>query len=79
MQDTKLPTKPAIAVADALYRFAAGIDFNDADLLTSAFAENAVADFTPSATKLGIEFPVLEGRESIVRVTNSVAQLDTPM
>lgn len=80
MQDTKVTNevRDRLEIADALYRFAAGIDFNDADLLISAFAENAVADFTPSAVKLGIEFPVLEGRESIVRgITNSVAQLDT--
>jgi len=57
MQDTKITNeaRDRLEIADALYRFAAGIDFNDADLLTSAFAENAVADHT-SATKLGIEF-----------------------
>lgn len=55
MQDIKVTNeaRDRLEIADALYRFAAGIDFNDADLLTSAFAENAVADFTPKARKVG--------------------------
>jgi SnoaL-like domain len=53
-------------VIDALHRFAIGIDTKDLTLLESAFTSDAIADFTPAATKVGMEFPVLTGREAIV-------------
>lgn len=59
-------TADQLAVIDALYRFAAGIDLRDAAMLSSAFMEGAVSDFGPAAVKAGFEFPVLEGREVIV-------------
>jgi len=63
MQDTKVTNeaRDRLEIADALYRFAAGIDFNDADLLTSAFAENVIADFTPKARKVGYRIPSSRG------------------
>lgn len=67
-----------LAVIDALYRFAAGIDLRDKSLLSSALAENAVSDFRPAAAKAGFEYPVIEGREVIVdALTTSLAKLDT--
>lgn len=67
-----------IAVVDALYRFAAGVDLRDHDLLASALAENAVSDFRPAAAKAGFEYPVIEGRESIIAALSaSLASLDT--
>ena len=67
-----------LAVIDALYRFAAGIDLRDASLLSSALAENAVSDFRPAAAKAGFEYPVIEGRDIIVAaLTASLAKLDT--
>ena len=66
------------AVIDTLYRFAAGIDLRDTELLASAFAENAVSDFGPAAAKAGFEYPVLEGRETIVSaLSGSLGQIDT--
>jgi SnoaL-like domain len=53
-------------VIDALHRFAIGLDTKDRTLLESAFAADAIADFTPAATKVGMEFPVLTGHEAIV-------------
>lgn len=53
-------------VIDALHRFAIGLDTKDRTLLESAFISDAIADFTPAATKVGMEFPVLTGREVIV-------------
>jgi septum formation inhibitor-activating ATPase MinD len=71
-------TADKIAVVEALYRFAAGLDLRDGDLLASAFAADAVSDFRPAAAKAGFEFPVLEGREAIVAaLTSSLASLDT--
>jgi septum formation inhibitor-activating ATPase MinD len=67
-----------LAVIDALYRFAAGIDLRDKRLLSSALAENAVSDFRPAAAKAGFEYPVIEGRDIIVAaLTASLAKLDT--
>lgn len=67
-----------LAVVEALYRFAAGIDLRDSDLLASSLAENAVSDFRPAAAKAGFEYPVIEGREVIVSaLTTSLAALHT--
>jgi len=67
-----------LAVVDALYRFAAGIDLRDKDLLASSLAENAVSDFRPAAAKAGFTYPVIEGRDVIVAaLTASLATLDT--
>lgn len=54
-----------LAVLDALHRFAWGMDTDDSNLIASAFAPTGVADFGPAAQKLGIQFPLLEGREAI--------------
>jgi SnoaL-like domain len=53
-------------VIDALHRFAIGLDTKDRALLESAFTADAIADFTPAAKKVGMEFPVLTGRDVIV-------------
>ncbi|MFU2510775.1 nuclear transport factor 2 family protein [Pseudoalteromonas sp. ASV78] len=71
-------TTDKLAIAETLYRFAAGIDLRNRDLLESAFANNAVSDFRPAAAKAGFEFPVLENKENIVTaLINSLSQLDT--
>jgi septum formation inhibitor-activating ATPase MinD len=67
-----------LAIIDALYRFAAGIDLRDRALLASALAENAVSDFRPAGAKGGFEYPVIEGRDTIVAaLSTSLSQLDT--
>ena len=71
-------TADRLAIVDALYRFAAGIDLRDKDLLSSSLAENAVLDFGPAGAKAGFEYPVLEGRDLIVgALMASLATLDT--
>lgn len=72
------PTAEALAVIDALYRYAAGIDLRDQDLLASSLAEDAISDFRPAATKAGFEYPVLQGRETLVSaLSTSLAGIDT--
>ncbi len=74
------PTDAAdkIAVAEALYRYAAGIDLRDDQLLASALTDDVVLDFRPAAAKAGFEYPVLEGRQTVVgALTNSLAGIDT--
>lgn len=67
-----------LAVVDTLYRFAAGIDLRDKNLLSSSLAENAVLDFGPAGAKAGFEYPIIEGRDFIVAaLTASLATLDT--
>ncbi len=67
-----------LAVVEALYRFAAGIDLRDKELLRSSLAEDAVSDFRPAAAKAGFEYPVIEGRDIIASaLANSLSTLDT--
>jgi len=71
-------TADKFAVVETLYRFAAGIDLRDNDLLASAFAVDAISDFRPAGKKAGFEYPVLEGREAIVAaLTGSLGKIDT--
>lgn len=66
------------AVLQTFYNWAAGIDLKDTALLASTYAPDAVSDFGPAAAKAGLELPILEGRETIVRkLTGSVALFDT--
>jgi hypothetical protein len=53
-------------IADALHRFAFGLDHGDADSLSSALTEDCVVDFRPAGKKLGIDFPKLSGRQAIL-------------
>jgi hypothetical protein len=67
-----------LAVVDALHRFAAGLDQRNAELFSSAFADDAVSDFRPAGKKAGFEYPVLEGRETIVpTLLGALATIDT--
>lgn len=80
MNTNTSPTSVAdkLAVVEALYRFAAGIDLRDTALLASAFAADAVSDFRPAAAKAGFEYPVVEGRDTIVTaLSTSLTGLDT--
>lgn len=65
-------------IADALHRFAYGLDHNDAESLESAFTEDCSFDFTPAGAKLGLEFPKLNGRDAVVEaLTSLLGPLDT--
>lgn len=65
-------------VVDTLYRFAAGIDLRDRKLVSSAFTEDAISDFRPAGAKAGFEYPVLQGRDTIIEaLSTSLSGLDT--
>jgi len=53
-------------IADALHRFAFGLDHGDADSLASALTEDCVLDFRPAGLRLHLDFPKLAGRQAIV-------------
>lgn len=67
-----------LAVVEALYRFAAGIDRRDWTMLASSLSEDAVSDFGPASAKAGFDYPVIEGRETIIAaLSGSLSRLDT--
>ena len=71
------PPGELAGMVDALYRFGAGVDHNDADLLASAFAGDAVVDFGPCGRAMGLDFPVLTGGETIVGFLRANAEVQT--
>ncbi|POX56997.1 nuclear transport factor 2 family protein [Streptomyces sp. Ru71] len=65
-------------IIDALYRFALGRDLKDRELLESAFTEDAEFDFRPVAGRLGLDLPLMTGRDMITGVVlNPGIPLDT--
>ena len=65
-------------IADALHRYAFGLDHGDADSLASALTEDCVFDFRPAGRKLEIEYPKLTGRQAILdAVLPLIGPLDT--
>lgn len=71
-------TADKFAAIEALYRYTAGLDLRDNDLLASAFAADAISDFRPAGKKAGFEYPVLEGRDFIIAtLLASLNQIDT--
>ncbi len=64
-------------VMDALYRCGAGVDHNDADMLATAFSEDATVDFGPCGRAMGLAFPVLTGGAAIVGLLCGNAEKQT--
>jgi uncharacterized protein YciI len=68
----------ADGIEQALIRFAAGQDLQDAELLATAFSEDAVLDFTQPAGELGVRAKIMGGRKDIVdTITKVTAPLIT--
>lgn len=71
-------TADKLAVVETLYRYAAGLDLRDKDLLASAFADDAVADFGPATRRAGQEYPPINGGKTIASaLLGSLSHLDT--
>src|SRR5256714_10546942 len=65
-------------IADALHRYAFGLDHGDADSLASALTEDCVFDFTPAGKKLKLDFAKLTSRQAILDgVLPLIGPLDT--
>ena len=65
-------------IADALHRYAFGLDHDHPDSLGSVLTEDCVFDFRPAGKKLGLEFPLVTGRDQIVaRVLALIGPLRT--
>src|ERR1700686_4218536 len=63
-------------IADALHRYAFGLDHGDADSLASALTEDCRFDFRPAGRKLEIDFPLTTGRDPY---SNTVLPLIGPL
>jgi ketosteroid isomerase-like protein len=58
--------------------WARALDTGDAGILTALLTEDVVVDLTPATTKIGLEFPVLSGRGTVVStMIGAVGPLDT--
>ncbi len=55
-------------IADTIHRYAFGLDHGDPDSLASAFTEDCVIDFSSAAKKLGLQFPIVRGRDRVVEI-----------
>lgn len=66
------------AIVDSLYRFGSGQDLRDRALLESVFSAPAKLDITGPARRLGVELPVIQGRQAITdALMASVNHVDT--
>ncbi|GAB3605159.1 hypothetical protein GCM10027413_05680 [Conyzicola nivalis] len=58
--------------------WARALDTGDADVLRSLLADDVVVDLTPATTKIGLEFPVLSGKDTVIaNMIGAVGPLDT--
>lgn len=64
-------------VLDALLRFGAGQDLRDEALFRSAFADDAVLDFTQPAERFGAEVPPMKGIGEIAGILTTLEPLHT--
>ena len=65
-------------IADAMHRYAFGLDHGDPDSLASALMEDCVLDFTAAGKKLGLPFSKVNGRKELVELLiPMIGPLDT--
>lgn len=72
-------TADKLAIAEALYKYAAGIDLRDKELFASALTEDAVSDFRTAAAKAGFEYPMIEGGGFSSRPSRTRSAVWTPL
>lgn len=67
-----------LAVTETLFRYAAGVDLKDSALFASSLAADAVSDMSAATAKINLDYPALQGRETIVAaVMSSLTGFDT--
>ena len=58
--------------------WARALDTADATVLDELLTDDVVVDLTPATTRIGLEFPVLQGRETVIpTMIGAVGPLDT--
>jgi hypothetical protein len=66
------------ALAPVPLAWARALDTGDARVLEELLTEDIVVDLTPATTKIGLDFPVLSGRDTVIpNMIGAVGPLDT--
>jgi hypothetical protein len=69
---------PPLSLADLPLAWGRALDRADATILDRILADDIVVDMTPATTKIGLEFPVLSGKTSVIEnMMAAVGPLDT--
>jgi hypothetical protein len=75
---TPVPFETERELAPLPLLWAKALDEGDADILTGLLTDDVVVDLTPATTKIGLEFPILTGRDTVVpNMIGAVGPLDT--
>jgi ketosteroid isomerase-like protein len=75
---TPVPFETERELAPLPLLWAKALDDGDADVLADLLTEDAVADLTPATRRIGLDFPVLTGRDTVIQnMIGSVGPLDT--
>ena len=75
---TTLPFETEWELARLPLLWARALDTADTSVLEDLLTEDVVVDMTPATTKIGLEFPVLQGRETVIpTMIGAVGPLDT--
>jgi hypothetical protein len=75
---TPVPFETERELAPLPLLWARALDEGDAGILTDLLTDDVVVDLTPATTRIGLDFPVLTGRETVVpTMIGSVGPLDT--
>jgi hypothetical protein len=66
------------ALAGVPLAWARALDTADADVLRRLLTDDVVVDLTPATTKIGLDFPVLTGKDIVIaNMIGAVGPLDT--
>lgn len=75
---TALPIETEWKLGRLPLRWARALDTADAAVLEGLLTDDVVVDMTPATSKIGLEFPVLQGRETVIpTMIGAVGPLDT--
>jgi hypothetical protein len=73
-----LPSETERTLSAIPLAWARALDTGDADVLRELLTEDVVVDLTPATTRIGLFFPVLTGRDTVVaNMIGAVGPLDT--
>ena len=66
MNTMKTTTESLSNIMDAMFRFGAGVDRNEREMLASALTENVSVDFSPCGVKMRLPFGVVNGSNVLI-------------
>lgn len=75
---TPVPMETERTLSPLPLRWATALDEGDPGILTDLLTDDVVVDLTPATTRIGLDFPVLTGRDTVVpTMIGAVGPLDT--